>query len=86
MNNLLIKTPYFVIQKLIFELVKPVSWKKICLKYFSLQKIDKNTTFVQKQQSEVFLKKEFSKLFSKLKEKHLGFTFLIKIQASGLQL
>ena len=54
-----------------FELVKPVSWKKICLKYFSLQKIDKNTPFVQKQPSEVFLKKKFSKLFSKLKGKHL---------------
>ena len=28
MNNFLIKTPYFIIQKLIFELVKPEDWKR----------------------------------------------------------
>ena len=37
MNNFLIKTPYFVIEKLIFELVKPYG-QTSKFKTFSLQK------------------------------------------------
>ena len=63
MNKILIKTSYFVVQKLIFKQVKAESWKKICLKHFSLQKSTKNKPFVQKQPPETFFKGGFLKRF-----------------------
>ena len=51
--------------------VKPVSWKNICLKLFSLEKIRKKKAFVQKESAEVSLKKVFLKHFTKFKGKHL---------------
>ena len=50
--------------------------------FFSLQKSGENEPFVQKQPPEVFLRKEFSKNFTKIKRKQLCWSlFLIKILA-----
>ena len=60
--------------------------KKICLKLFSLQKIDKNKSF-KKQLAEGFCKNVVLKNFYKIHLKTSGLEFfLIKYQAWGLQL
>ena len=54
--------------------------KKICLKLFSLQKFDKNKSFIQKQPPEGFFKKVFLKNSKKLTWKHLCWSlFLNKV-------
>ena len=56
MNTFLIKTPYFIILKLMFELVKVVSLRKICLKLFSLQKNWQKQSFCKEAASRGVLK------------------------------
>ena len=49
MNNFLIKTPYFIIQKLIFELVKPEDWKRFVWNLFRYKKSTKKKSSIKKQ-------------------------------------
>ena len=54
--------------------------KKICLKLFSLQKIDKNKSFIKKQPSEGFFKRVFLKNSTKLTWRRLCWSlFLNKV-------
>ena len=62
MNNFLIKTPNFSIQKLIFELVKP---KNIYLKLFSLQKFRKVNLLHRKSHKRCSLNKVCLNKFTK---------------------
>ena len=53
-----------------FEILETVEkLKKVCLKRFFLQKIDKNKSFVQKQPLEVFIKESVLKNIHKIHKK-----------------
>ena len=58
--------------------------KRICLKLFSLQKFDKDRSFIKKQQAEEFCKKDVLKKFHKIHLKTPGLECLFN-KVSGLR-
>ena len=61
--------------------------KNICLNFFSLQKFDKNKSFIQKQPPQGFFKKVFLKNSENSPENTcVGVSFLKRLQVWGLQL